>query len=551
MPILRRSLLASAILPIGGAPGVDGRAGKDGGVGAPGVIRSIAGVSEADITLADIGAQPSTVPALFPNGAPALISDLMAEFVTGRKFGLRGDASDQTAQLNHALAEANGTGKKLRLMAGAYGVNPSDVDRCLTAPGGVSIVAEGRNRAIIFPMDGVGPQHSIFKIAPKAAVSLEFMDIEGLLIYPAGADGHTKRGGKGLHIDTTGVVSGLNLAALNMRRVYFAAGNDYSVYIVNDISKQSQGAPSNSLFDTCFFFDGFFARGVGDSNRWANCVFQTTSTTRNMIDIALVDTSRGGNGASVAIFDTCNVTGLGAIVLRAGRRFEFRGLNSELGNTPGSTGSNGALIDILGDLGRVHGVKFTGGLAALFGDTAATRLIRIGNAQDVDVDGMELSNGTMNFMAAAIEITADATDTHVGWTSSLDATRFAKIANDAGMGTRGVIQKPTLAKSWSNLGSGYDGASFQKDRYGRVTLDGLLSGSGIVAGGVTVFTLPAGFRPAGMKRCLAYAIVGGPAVTVPVDILPNGAVVYNGPAGATQLALSGVAFQTPSFHTSA
>lgn len=529
---------------------------------AAGQRQAMGAASVADLTDVELGlsakldktGDPSSLvlPALFTGGAPAVISDVFSEFISGKKFGLLGNNTDETAKLNNALAQASGTGKKLRLTAGYYGVNPSDVDRCLTVPGGISIEAEGRERVTISPLSGVTTAHSLLKIAPMTATNLEFIDIEGLFFYP-GANG-SKRGGKAFEIDTTLITGGLNLAFLNMRRCYFGPGNDYSVWIKNDITKQAQGAPSNSLFEGCIFYDGFYVRGGGDSNKWNNCAFRSSSAARNMIDLALIDNGGGSNGASVSIFDQCNVGDLGGIVIRAGRRIEFRGLNAELGNLPGSTGGpNNALIEILGDIARVHGVSIIGGLAAIFGSTTATRLIRVDNAQDVDIDGVELSNGTGTVLPAAIEITANATDTHVGRISSLNAAQFTNLVNDAGTGTCGVTQTPaSLGTGWSNLGSGYAGASYRKEKYGRVNLNGVLTGSSITnsGSGVPIFTLPTGFRPAQNERRFAAATIGGSQTFAAVDILTNGVVTYQGSSNVTQLQLGGIGFQTNSFHTS-
>jgi hypothetical protein len=52
---------------------------------------------------------------------------------------------------------------------------------------------------------------------------------------------------------------------------------------------------------------------------------------------------------------------------------------------------------------------------------------------------------------------------------------------------------PTLLNSWVNLGAPYNPAGYYKDPFGRVHLRGMIK-SGTV--GLTVFTLPVGYRPA-------------------------------------------------------
>jgi hypothetical protein len=51
----------------------------------------------------------------------------------------------------------------------------------------------------------------------------------------------------------------------------------------------------------------------------------------------------------------------------------------------------------------------------------------------------------------------------------------------------------SFSNSWVNYGSGYDTAGYYKDAYGYVHLKGLLKNGTIT---LTMFTLPAGYRPA-------------------------------------------------------
>ncbi|MCP4710447.1 MAG: hypothetical protein GY869_17630 [Planctomycetes bacterium] len=59
-------------------------------------------------------------------------------------------------------------------------------------------------------------------------------------------------------------------------------------------------------------------------------------------------------------------------------------------------------------------------------------------------------------------------------------------------------QTPAFQNSWINYGSGYNPAQYFKDSMGIVHLRGLVKN---VTLGQTVFTLPAGYRPASRNAC--------------------------------------------------
>lgn len=69
----------------------------------------------------------------------------------------------------------------------------------------------------------------------------------------------------------------------------------------------------------------------------------------------------------------------------------------------------------------------------------------------------------------------------------------------------GAGSEPAFANSWVNVGAGNESAAFYKDR-GRVFLGGRVK-SGTV--GAAIFTLPAGFRPAGSE--LVFPVIANGA----------------------------------------
>ncbi|MBP1178490.1 hypothetical protein [Methylobacterium sp. PvR107] len=141
----------------------------------PHVAASIAAAGAGALGGALLAARNVRAEPRFAGAAPAYVGDLREQFVTGRKFGLTGDGSDQTAGLNAALNACWQIGKRLRLAVGLYGVNPSTSTACVVS-NGTSIEGEGNNLTIITPLSGFGPAHSILEITPAANGASEFLD---------------------------------------------------------------------------------------------------------------------------------------------------------------------------------------------------------------------------------------------------------------------------------------------------------------------------------------------------------------------------------------
>lgn len=59
----------------------------------------------------------------------------------------------------------------------------------------------------------------------------------------------------------------------------------------------------------------------------------------------------------------------------------------------------------------------------------------------------------------------------------------------------GATGEPAFQNGWVNYSSGYATLAFMKDSLGFVTVKGFIK-SGTITAGTTIFTLPAGYRPA-------------------------------------------------------
>ncbi len=91
---------------------------------------------------------------------------------------------------------------------------------------------------------------------------------------------------------------------------------------------------------------------------------------------------------------------------------------------------------------------------------------------------------------------------------------------------------PAFATSWSNFGNPYAPVRFWKDHYGYVHLEGLCKG---LASPSTIFTLPAGYRPATNEH--AYCSTTGNNAFAVVEIAASGTVTIQVGTGTTSLSL--------------
>lgn len=97
-------------------------------------------------------------------------------------------------------------------------------------------------------------------------------------------------------------------------------------------------------------------------------------------------------------------------------------------------------------------------------------------------------------------------------------------------------QTPTLANSWVAFGSTKQGPRFRRNLFGEVTVQGDVKSGSVSA---TIFTLPAGYRPAADLDFVCWATGGAVLITVQSD----GQVVPTS-ASATLTSLSGIRFPT-------
>lgn len=114
--------------------------------------------------------------------------------------------------------------------------------------------------------------------------------------------------------------------------------------------------------------------------------------------------------------------------------------------------------------------------------------------------------------------------THVFTAGALGQTLADQGTDGAWIGLSSLY-----VNGWTDFGGGFQVGQYMKDRTGRVFLRGLLA-PGTVTAGITLFTLPAGFRPT--STALLGCMLDGTTLKR-FDVASTGTFVYtNGGAGS-------------------
>jgi hypothetical protein len=147
-----------------------------------------------------------------------------------------------------------------------------------------------------------------------------------------------------------------------------------------------------------------------------------------------------------------------------------------------------------------------------------------GNSSNVTLSGNQLQNNLVGDESVSSKTTVT-----------------PQFVNDISIKTK-AWTAASLQNAWVNFGSVYANAGFYKDANGFVHLRGLIK-SGTAAGGTTLFTLPAGYRPAFTVAIVTFSS-DGTVKTTGIEVSNAGAVqIASTGAGNTYLALDGISFR--------
>lgn len=270
----------------------------------------------------------------------------------------------------------------------------------------------------------------------------------------------------------------------------------------------------------------------------------------------------GGSPDSCVHFDTTN----GSII---SAHFEFEELNgaAAVGSPPKA--DYGIKVSVPSSsyafefntirANAIHEVILAGvqaGLSTTHADNIAANSYLIGQIQTngTDADGFntfgdsdaDVSIGLIQAIGGNLKLGVYLQSSAANNTISVGSILGATTASVADLGTNNAVAyngtyswpvetriAPTLAGTWTNLGAGQPDVTYWKDPFGMVHLEGAVTGGGAD----TIFTLPAGYRPAAAQL---FPVVAN-AVFSYLQIATTG--VVSCPAHIA-VSLNGISFRT-------
>lgn len=165
----------------------------------------------------------------------------------------------------------------------------------------------------------------------------------------------------------------------------------------------------------------------------------------------------------------------------------------------------------------------------LYEESSGAGMALIGNGDlSISMDAYMLNNSMYDVWTLEVNNELQFPDTGSTPTQRFDVYQLATgdgqlVIEGATNGAMFVLEEdgglgwvtPSLSNSWTDFGSGYQGARYCKDALGWVHVEGLVKdGSPDTA---TIFTLPAGYRPAGSLIFASWNASGAARITVGSD----------------------------------
>lgn len=429
---------------------------------------------------------------------------------------------DVSAAVQAALTYCYSVNKSLFIPSGAYLIGSQLTNL------GVSMVGEGRLYSQFVPATTFPAATSILLIQPNNGAYIDFLELGQFSIQPT--NGGTKYGGTAIFMNFQQTT---NLSKLHMHDLYLLPGNDYSFQVNNNMAVNIQGVPANSSIERCYFAEGSKLIGIGDSNSIHENIFRASGGNRAAMWIYMSDTS-GVASHTVIRENNIDCPG-GALYAVRGRSIKFIYNNVELSAGPGT--ANGAIIDIDGSSGSIPWAEVSGNHVGIFGTATGTSAVRVNAAAGCTVDKNTLLSGLT--VANAIVVTSSAGDTDIGF-NEIQSNYTTAISN-SGLRTMGVPLALGLLNSFTNSGS-YQPLSALKLRNGLVTLTGVVAPPA-TPNGVTIATLPLGYRPAVLQRFVVAGVSGGSITSFAVEVDTSGNVVLYCSGSPTRIEINAT-FQT-------
>lgn len=422
-------------------------------------------------------------------------------------------------------------GGELWFPPGWYSVSANTVGAyCLFLSGNVTLRAAPWS-AYIIPNATAGTTIPVIKVYVAAGI-VEGLRVEGMGI--GNPTTLTRYGQVGIEIDAPadqGVYNAGYIRSLIIRDNVIFQGASASIAMLNPNGQNGVGGIQMATIEHNHLLGGITLNWHGDSN-----TIRRNFITDNVGYYTIgVDASQVA-GASVLVIDDNNITtGLGIIRIRGGSRFRITNNNCEIIQNAGVI--DGAMIDIGDDLSSgADGLVQYNHLGALA--TGVSSFIRARNHIGLRID----HNDVISDSGSQVVIDLDTcTSTYVGRQTSgtftsggVSGTITAMVNDGPGcVGTMGVLKPATLQNLWV-AAAGFQAPSFIKTEDGMVHLFGSIASG---TDGVTILTLPAGFRPASV---LPF-VTGSQSVTASITVRPDGTVTAAG-VNATRTDLNNIRF---------
>lgn len=460
----------------------------------------------------------------------------------------QGAAADNIAAVNAAIAIGLSQNWPVELPSGEGGTYYYTQDGAnpwgINCDGGVNIYGEGRMGATWAPVDGLDDTIDFMRIRPLG--NSNFHGINNIMVRQDKSG--TPYGGAAFRLVYDDVASSQNW---KFSRLYASAGLDYSFDSFNDAAINAQGVPFTGSLEDSYFGEGVKMVGFSDSMKFDHLTIRTTpGSGRVGLDIDPV------TGAACTSVLDCNIDASGgAINVRSGSN-----VNIERADIEQSTGagSNGAVVNFSGSTAQVKSSGITKSKIGIFQgaglptNTVASS-VRFGNTRSCFDDRTKHLPGMT--VARVYDVTSSALHTSLRPSEiALGAGRFTTLANDLGVGTRGIEIPLTPVSPLTNVGSGWRELGMIKDPLtGRVDLFGWIQGI-FSTSPQTLVTLPVGFRPLKSERYYFSANFAGSIVIGVLQILSNGTVQLGGNTSGTvpgQWSLTGISFYTSTCVTDA
>lgn len=432
------------------------------------------------------------------------LDDDQSSLLTER-FGAAGNFTNDDRSAIQASIDALGTfGGKLNLNHGKrylVGENGSN-NYCLSMVYPVSIEGQGFYSAIV-PSVAIASDVSTIKITPDAGFSARLQKLSNIVLGNPYTG--TRAGGVGIEFDTT--VAAVTSGYWVFDNLFIIEGADVAFRHTNDASNTNGG------FYGSQFRGGYYGGGLEFIDAGDSILLDSIITSEGGIGVEWKGTEDGSlNQPSQFLLYNWNCTSeAGALLVHRGHFAQVAN-----GNIEALVAGPTHVLNWAGDDGLNRAAAVVDSQIGVFAGVGATSAVRIANSRNARVEwNMFVTGHPTTASTYDVQIDSSATDTYVG--PNITQRSGGMSILDNGVGTRGITKTPALSNSWVVVGSGAEVLQYMKDVDGMVHVWGSCK-NGTTTAATTIFTLPAGFRPAGFLRP-AITVNDGGSFVVPGHLL--------------------------------